>query len=90
MEIRELSSIFQCSLSDLGEAKLEGRFKATTGASYLLLHRIIHANLNYLFLELITLTKNITVGGQMFLWLRILAALEKESRFHSQYPQSSL
>lgn len=63
MEIRELSSIFQCSLSDLGEAKLEGRFKATTVASYLLLHRIIHADLNYLFLELITLTKNITVGG---------------------------
>lgn len=63
MEIRELSSIFQCSFSDLGEAKLEGRFKATTGASNLLLHRIIHADLNYLFLELITLTKNITVGG---------------------------
>lgn len=46
MESRELS-IFQCGLFDLGEAKLEGRFKDTTGASYLLLHRIIHANLDY-------------------------------------------
>lgn len=40
MESRDLSSIPQSNLLDLGEAKLGG-------ASYLLLHRIRHSNLVY-------------------------------------------